>query len=116
MIRLYVENKQIWVSISILMKRQTPHANGHFVANIIIGTLEIGNIGKLFLFLLNSEKTNHSTIAKAFHKSLSILWPQGIIHDNVLLFLSDAAPYMVKAGKAIQTFYSKMIHVTYSHA
>lgn len=89
------------------MKRRT------FCCHVIIGTLEIGNIGKMFI--LNSEaleKTNHSTIAKVFDKSLSILWPQGIIHDNVLLFLSDAAPYMIKAGKSIQTFYSKTIHVT----
>lgn len=41
-----------------------------------------------------------------------ILWPLGIKHDNVLLFLSDAAPYMVKAGKVMQNLYSKMIHVT----
>ncbi|KAL4134923.1 hypothetical protein QTP88_006605 [Uroleucon formosanum] len=67
------------------------------------------------MFLLNSEvleKNNHSTIAKVLDKSFSVLWPQGIIHDNVLLFLSDAAPYMVKAATSIQTYYSKMIHVT----
>jgi len=66
------------------------------------------------MFLLNSEvleKTNHSKIAQVFDKSLSILWPQGIIHDNVLLFLRDAALYMVKAVTSIQTYYSKMIHV-----
>jgi len=28
------------------------------------------------------------------------------------LFVTDAAPYMVKAAKSIQPFYSKMIHVT----
>jgi len=67
------------------------------------------------MFLLNSEvleKTNHSTIAKLFDKSLLILWPRGILHNNVLLFLSDAAPYMVKVATSIQTFYSKMIHGT----
>lgn len=37
---------------------------------------------------------------------------QGIQHDNVILFITDAAPYMVKAAKSIQAFYSKMIHVT----
>jgi len=30
---------------------------------------------------------------------------------KVLLFVSDAALYMVKAEKSIQSFYSKMIHV-----
>lgn len=67
------------------------------------------------------EKTNHSTIAKAFDKAMFTLWPEGIKHDNVLIFLSDAAPYMVKAGRAICTLYSykysnsvfiKMVHVT----
>lgn len=43
---------------------------------------------------------------------MSILWTTGIKHDSVLLFLSDAAAYMVKAAKSISAFYSKMIHVT----
>jgi hypothetical protein len=30
----------------------------------------------------------------------------------VLLFISDAAPYMIKAAKARQLLYPKMIHVT----
>jgi len=83
------------------------------VANFIVGTLEVGCPGKTFL--LNCEvleKANHSTVAKMFNNSLSLLWPEGIQYDNVLLFVSDAAPYMVKAGKSIQSFYSKMIHVT----
>jgi len=33
-------------------------------------------------------------------------------HDNVLLFLSDTAPYIVKAGGVLTNFHSKMIHVT----
>lgn len=41
-----------------------------------------------------------------------MLWPQGVQHENVLLFLSDAAPYMVKSGKAIQALNTKMVHVT----
>jgi len=41
-----------------------------------------------------------------------LLWPNGIQHNNVLLFLSDAAPYMNKAGTAIKALYSKMVHVT----
>lgn len=40
-----------------------------------------------------------------------LLWLGGI-HDNVLLFLSDAAPYMIKAGSSIKALYSKMVHVT----
>jgi len=43
---------------------------------------------------------------------MNILWPGGIHHDNVLLFLSDTAPYMVKACEVLKSFYTKMIHVT----
>lgn len=77
----------------------------------VIGTLEEDSV----IFLLNTEdleKTNHSTISKFFNKSLSILRPDGIKHDDVLLFLSDAAPYMVKCGKSLSALYSKMVYVT----
>lgn len=43
------------------------------------------------------EKANNSTIAKLFDKPMSLLWPEGKKHNNVLLLLSVAAPYMVKA-------------------
>jgi hypothetical protein len=41
-----------------------------------------------------------------------LLWPDGIRHDDVMLFVSDAAPYMIKAGKSIEVLYSKMVHIT----
>lgn len=48
-----------------------------------------------------------------FDKAPYILWPNGIRHPGVLLFLSDAtAPYMVKAANYLQAFYPKMVHVT----
>lgn len=40
------------------------------------------------------------------------IWLGGVKHDNVLLFVSNAAPYMLKAGKNIKALYSKMEHVT----
>jgi len=58
-------------------------------------------------FLINTEvleKVNHSTISTFFDRSLQIIWPNVIKHDNVLILLSDAAPYMVKAGNAIKVF------------
>jgi len=100
---------KLWVPIDY----ETTDANGRYVANVIIGTLEVSNIGKMFL--LNSEvleKTNHSTIAKVLDNSLLFINIMATIHNNVLLFLSDAASYMVKAATSIQTYYSKMIHVT----
>ncbi|KAF0688154.1 CGG triplet repeat-binding protein 1, partial [Aphis craccivora] len=107
-IREKISNKTIWVSID-----ETTDIEGRYIANVIVGTLEEYCAGEIFL--LNSDeldKANHSTICKLFDKSMNILWPGGIRHDNVLLFLSDAAPYMVKAGEVLKSFYTKMIHVT----
>lgn len=33
------------------------------------------------------EKMNHSTIAKLFGKPTALLWPNGVQHDEVLLFV-----------------------------
>ncbi|XP_022180013.1 uncharacterized protein LOC111040403 [Myzus persicae] len=107
-IRNAVIDKKIWVSID-----ETTDSLGRFVANVIIFTLETDTPGQTFL--LNSEvlpKVNNSTIAKLFDDSMHILWPEGVLHNDVLLYLSDAAPYMVKSGNAIKIFYPKVIHVT----
>jgi len=58
------------------------------------------------------EKANHMTINKLFDKTLFSLWLNGIKHDDVILFVNDAASYIVKAANSIQEFYSKMVHIT----
>ena len=50
------------------------------------------------------------TVARYFNNSMSIFWPDIVMHENVLLFVSDAVPYM--ADKALGAFFSKMIHLT----
>jgi hypothetical protein len=107
-IRTYASEKKIWVSID-----ETTDVAGRYVANVIIGTLEIDSPGKIFL--LNSEvldKAIYATINRLSDKSLLIVWLEGIRDENILLFLSDAAPYMVKAGKTIKIFNPKMEHIT----
>ncbi|KAL4125966.1 hypothetical protein QTP88_010198 [Uroleucon formosanum] len=107
-IKKYCENQKLWISID-----ETTDVEGRYIANVIIGTLEIGCPGKIFLLNTEAlEKANYTSIAKLLDKALHLLWPQVIKYDNILLFLSDAAPYMVKAGKGIKIIYSKMEHVT----
>jgi hypothetical protein len=43
---------------------------------------------------------------------VNLLWPDKVEQENVLLFVCDAAPYMIKAAKALQLLCPKMIHVT----
>ncbi|KAF0768301.1 DUF659 domain-containing protein [Aphis craccivora] len=107
-IRNYVQNKCIWVSID-----ETTDVTGRYVANVVIGILNETERSKMFLLHPEElEKCNHSTICKLFDRSMHLLWPNGVQHDKVLLFLSDAASYMVKTGEAIKLFYSKTIHIT----
>jgi len=58
------------------------------------------------------ERVNNSSVAVVFDYTMNFLWPDKVERENVLLFVSDAAPYMIKAAKALQLLYPKMIHVT----
>lgn len=60
---------------------------------------------------MSLTKVNHTTIAIIFDNSMHILWLGEVHLNNVLLYLSDVVPYIVKSRKAIQVFYSKIIHV-----
>jgi len=65
--------------------------------------------------LLTSEvldKANHQTICKLFDSSLFLLWPEGLRRDDVLLFITDTAPYMIKAARSLDIFFTNMIHLT----
>jgi hypothetical protein len=54
--------------------------------------------GKISLITTgNHENNNRYTIPKLFDGSIFILRPSGISHDDVLLFLFDAALSMVKS-------------------
>ncbi|KAL4123302.1 hypothetical protein QTP88_015500 [Uroleucon formosanum] len=101
------ENK-IWVSID-----ETCDVEGRFIANVVVEVLKTDSTGNIFL--LHSEqldRTNHTTICKLFDKAMGILWSGSINYDNVFLFLTDAAPYMVKAGSVLKSFYTRMVHTT----
>lgn len=91
-IRDNIKGNKIWVSIDEV--------------NVVIGTLQTDQPGKLYL--LNTEilnKANYSTITNLFDKSMFLLWSDSIRHNDVFLFLSDAAPYMIKAETTIKALF-----------
>ena len=97
-IRCSVGDCKIWVSIG-----ETTDVDGRYVANVIVGTLKEDRHGEIFLLTCEVlERTNHSSIAVLFDDSLNILWPNGPKRENVLLFITDAAPYMMKAPKGLK--------------
>lgn len=107
-IRSCVADNKIWVSMD-----ETTDAEWRYVANVVVGVLRGDRPGEKFLISSEAlERTNHSTIAVTFDNALNPLWPEGVKRENVLLLVTDAAPYMVKAGKGLQLLYPKMIHLT----
>lgn len=58
------------------------------------------------------EKANHSTIARFVNEGVKKIFPESSADERVFIILSDAAPYMIKAAKALQVFYPNLIHVT----
>ena len=56
-------------------------------------------------FLLHSEvldKASHTTIAILFDSAMKMLWKDEVKRDRILLFVTDAAPYMLKAAKGLK--------------
>lgn len=84
-----------------------------YIANVIVGRMSHDRPS--VAYLLNSvtlERTNNSTIATVFNDSMNLLWPNGVLYNNVLLFLSDAAAYMKLAATNLKAIYPRMVHMT----
>lgn len=78
------------------------------MVNVIIGVKEEG--GKRFL--LNSEmysSEDPEVIARSFTDCLDYLGT-GFDKDKELIFLTDAAPYMVAAANVLCHIYDKLVH------
>ncbi|PSN53697.1 hypothetical protein C0J52_02227, partial [Blattella germanica] len=84
------------------------------VGNVVVGALENNEILSKQCFLLACREisaSNHVTMARLFNESLQLLWLTGEKFGNVLLLLTDSAPYM-KAAEGLSVSFPNMIHVT----
>jgi hypothetical protein len=107
-IRTSVADNKIWVSLD-----ETSDVDGRYIANVIVGTLKQDQPREIFLLDCEVlERANHLTPAVLFDNSMNLLWPNDIQRNNVLLVVTDAAPYMNKVAKGLQMLYTKMIHIT----
>ena len=93
-IRNIVGKNKIWVSTD-----ETSDVDGRFVANVVVGTLKREQHGEIFLLACEVlERVNNSSIAVVFDNAMNLLWPDKVERENVLLVVSDAAPYMIRAA------------------
>lgn len=59
------------------------------------------------------DKVLYSTVAVFFNDYQTLLSPNGILYDKVLVVYTDAAPYVCKAIRGLRILYPKIIYVTY---
>lgn len=91
---------------------ETTDVCGQYVANLIVGRLDVNPGSKAYLLSCRTlEKTNHTTAARFVNNSLRLLWPD-VNGENLNIFYTDAAPYMAKAAEVLKVFYPNLLHVT----
>lgn len=107
-IRDIIGDSHIWFTVV-----ETTDITGRYIANLLVGVLKYDATTQPYLVACKElQKTNHSMVSRFINDCLKLLWPLGGHDENVILMLSDAAPYMVKTGNILKVFYPNIIHVT----
>lgn len=99
-------DNSIWVSID-----ETTDVRRRYRACVMISNLLSENSTKPIIFE-NFEKANFQMILKLFNGSMNILWSEKVLHNKVLIYVTDAVPYIIRSGKALKVFYPKLTHIT----
>ena len=106
-IRAEIGGAAIWASID-----ETTDAEGRLIGNVIVGRLDLKPSRAFLIHSATMERVNHTTIGKLLNEGLQVLYPNGVQFEKLLLLVTDAAAYMIKAATGLQTSYPKMVHLT----
>jgi hypothetical protein len=106
-IRSDIEKSIIWISVF-----ETTDSCERYIVNLFIEKLSLEPSPVYLIVSKALEKVNHSTIARFINDSITAFVVDTSIDEIACVFISDAAPYMTKAGVALKTFYPNLIHVT----
>lgn len=107
-IRENLTNAPLWLSID-----ETSDAMGHCVANVLLAKLDPTRYEAPYLVDVQfmDKAPSGSDIAKLVNDTLRTILP-GFNSSNILLFVTDRAPYMLKAGRTLKELYPAMMHVS----
>lgn len=83
-----------------------------FVLNIMVGILNGKQHKSMLISSVCLESTNNTTVSQAVLNACHKIWPNGIEYEKLLLIVSDAARYMVKAVNNLKSFFPNLKHVT----
>lgn len=102
-------NKYVWVSVD-----ETEDSMGRCVVNVVMGPLEPQVPTKPYLISTAFfSHVNADVTTSMVNASLNKIFPNPQIkQEKVLLFVTDAARYMIKAGQLLKYAYPHMLHIT----
>lgn len=106
-IRNALRDNMMWFSAD-----ETTDSCRRYIGNLIVGALNLEPSSCYLVACRELEKANHSTIARFVNDGIKRLFPDCSSDERAFIFISDPAPYMIKAAKALQVFYPNLIHVT----
>lgn len=105
-----VKDQFVWVSID-----ETTDSLKNKVINVVMGILSNDPEKAKKKFLLDVtialDTVDNEIIVRAYEKAIAKLGSD-FNKNSVLLFLTDAAPYIVLASKTLKILYPKLLHVT----
>jgi hypothetical protein len=102
-IRVLCGKENIWVSID-----ETADASESKFANVVIGVLKNDqrNLSSAMQRNVCSESHNSSN-----NEAMQGRWPDGVKFDDMLLLVTDTAPYMKKAAEGLSVSRPELIQV-----
>lgn len=97
-----------------LMADETTDALGRFVINVMAGVLDGKPTKSMLISTVELNSGKGEVIAQAVMNAVTLIYGAESTekYEKVLLFLSDQASSMVKAGTILKGFFTKMKHVT----
>lgn len=97
-------NKKVWISID-----ETRDRADRFVGGVVLRIIDDPEQEPYMFKVLELESVNGKSVAKAVD---GILEELGVKRENVVMFVTDGAPYMKVAGRILKIWYRNMIHIT----
>lgn len=105
--------KKIGDNSIYLIAEETTDALGRFVINVMAGVLDGKPTKSMLISTVELDSGKSEVIAQAVMNAVYLIYgSDGVKFEKVLLFLSDQASSMVKAGNILKGFFTKMKHVT----
>lgn len=108
-IKKQIGNNYIWFCVD-----ETTDACGRYIAHLMVGILNEDCSTNAFLIASKQlDQTNNNTITRFIHSAITNFFlPNPVPNDKILLMLSDAAAYMLKAYSNLKVLYENLIHCT----